>query len=403
MGWARLTSAVFVLGLAASIGGTAWAQKQYSPGASDTEIKIGQSSPLSGPVSAFSAITKAEVAYIAMVNQKGGVNGRKVNLISLDDSYSPPKALQETRRLVEEDNVLAIFSTVGTPPNLAIQDYLTEQKVPQLFVGSGATRWGDPKKFPWTIGWQPSYTIEAKIYVDYVLSQKPNAKIAVLYANDDSGKDYFNGVKTALGSHADMIVASRSYETSDPSVDPQVIALQASNADVFLNLATPKFTAQAIRKAYDLDWHPLEIIYNASVSIAGVLTPAGLEKSVGLVSGAYLKDPNDKQWEGDPGVQAYRAWMAEFYKDADPGNILNVYGYSIAQTLVHVLEKCGDDLTRENLVKQATSIRDLQLPMLVPGIKINTSPDDYFPIKAQRLQRFDGKQWVPFGEVVGSN
>lgn len=393
-------SAIVCLSL--GISAPALAQKKYGPGVTDTEIKLGQSMPYSGPISAFSVIGKAETAYLTMINEKGGVNGRKINLISLDDGFSPPKALQQTRRFVEDEGVLANFSTVGAPQNVAIQGYLVEKQVPQLFVATGSSRWGDYANFPQTIGWQPAFSTEARLYVEYVLAEKPNAKFALLHQNDDGGRDYLAGVRRALGDKADTsLVSVRSYETSDATVDSHIIAFKASGADVFLNFSAPKFAAQAIRKAYDSGWYPLQIVYNASTSVTGVLEPAGLEKSVGLVSGAYLKSATDGQWAGDEGVNSYKAWMKAYYTDADVGDILNVYGYSLAQTLVYVLEQCGDDLTRENLVKQATNIKNLQLPMLVPGIKISTSPTDYFPIKAQRMQKFDGKQWVPFGAIIG--
>lgn len=371
------------------------------PARAADEIKLGQTMPYSGPVSAFGAIGKAEAAYVASVNAKGGVNGRKINLISLDDSFTPPKALQQTRRLVESDGVLAIVSTVGSLNNLAIQKYLVEQKVPQLFVASGGTRWGDHRNFPGSIGWQPSYATQMKGYVDHALAQVKEPRIGILYSNDDAGRDMYASVKAALGADADKIIAAaRSYEGTDPTVDSYVIALKASGANVFMNFGTPKFAAQAIRKAYDIDWRPLQFVEAGSVSLTGVLQPAGLDKSVGLVTGAYLKDPTNPEYENDPEVKSYREWMAGFYRDADPGDILNVYGYSVAQTLVHVLEKAGDDLSRENLLKQAASISNLRLPMLVPGLTVNTAPDNYFPIKGQRLQRFDGKRWVPFGSVI---
>jgi branched-chain amino acid transport system substrate-binding protein len=390
------------IAIAACLPGQAFAQKQYGPGVSDTEIKLGQTMPFSGPVSAFAAIGKAELAYFAMVNAQGGINGRKINLISLDDGFSPPKSLQQTRRLVESENVLAILSPVGTATNATIQEYLADQKVPHLFVASGASRWGDYEAFPWTMGWQPSNKTQMKAFVDYALSQKPDAKIAVLFANDESGRDMYGKIKAALGAKADRhIVAAKSYETTDPSVDNQVIALKASGADVFFNVGTPKFTAQAIRKAYDIDWHPLQMIEAGSAAISAVLQPAGLEKSDGLVSSAYSKDPNDPQWADNAGVKAYKEWLATYHKDADPGDLQNVYGYSVAQTFAHVLKNCGDNLTRENLVKQAANIQNLKLDMLLEGITVNTGPNDYYPIKGVRLQRFDGTKWIPFGSIVG--
>jgi branched-chain amino acid transport system substrate-binding protein len=391
-----------VLLVAASLGsGVALAEKKYGPGASDTEIKIGQTMPYSGPASAYGTIGKAEAAYFKMINEQGGINGRKINLVSLDDGYSPPRTVEQIRRLVEEEEVLFTFQTLGTPPNTAIHKYMNAKKVPQLFVATGATKWGDPEHYPWTMGWQPPYQHESHIYAKYILKNKPNAKIAILYQNDDYGKDYLKGFKDGLGDKAaSMIVAEVSYEVSDPSIDTQIVSLQASGADTFFNITTPKFAAQAIRKAYDIGWKPQQFLNNVSISIATVLQPAGLEKSVGLISSGYIKDPNDPSWKDEKATKDYLAFMKKYYPDGAPEDINNVYGYSVAQTLVPVLKQCGDDLTRENIIRQAANLKDLELPMLLPGIRINTSPTDFYPIEQAQLIRFDGKTWVRFGELM---
>jgi len=391
-----------VLLMAASLGpGVALAQKKYGPGATDTEIKIGQTMPYSGPASAYGTIGKAEAAYFKMINDQGGINGRKINLVSLDDGYSPPRTVEQIRRLVEEEEVLFTFQTLGTPPNTAIQKYMNAKKVPQLFVATGATKWGDPEHYPWTMGWQPPYQHESHIYAKYILKNKPTAKIAILYQNDDYGKDYLKGFKDGLGDKAaSMIVAEVSYEVSDPSIDTQIVTLQASGADTFFNITTPKFAAQAIRKAYDIGWKPQQFLNNVSISIATVLQPAGLEKSVGLISSGYIKDPNDPSWKDEKATKDYLAFMKKYYPDGAPEDINNVYGYSVAQTLVPVLKQCGDDLTRENIMRQAANLKDLELPMLLPGIRINTSPTDFYPIEQAQLIRFDGKTWVRFGELM---
>jgi branched-chain amino acid transport system substrate-binding protein len=378
------------------------AQKKYDAGASDTEIKIGNIMPYSGPASAYGTIGKAEAAYFKKINDEGGINGRKINYISLDDGYSPPKTVEDARRLVEQEEVLLIFNSLGTPPNSAIHAYMNAKKVPQLFVATGASKWNDPKDFPWTMGWQPNYQTEAKIYATHILQTKPDAKIAVLYQNDDYGKDYLKGFKDGLGDKAaKMIVKEASYETTDPTVDSQIIALKASGANVFFNITTPKFAAMAVRKAYDIDWKPVQYLNNVSNSIGSVLTPAGLDKSVGLISTQYLKDPTDKAWDNDAGVKDWRAFMAKYYADGNLADISNVVGYSVAQTMVQVLKQCGDNLTRENVMKQAANLKDLQLPMALPGIKIGTSPTDFAPFEAMQLSKFDGKQWERFGAVIG--
>jgi len=379
----------------------AQAQKKYDPGASDTEIKIGNIMPYSGPASAYGTIGKAEAAYFRKINDEGGINGRKINFISVDDGYSPPKAVEMARRLVEQDEVLLIFNSLGTPSNSAIHKYMNAKKVPQLFVASGASKWGDPNNFPWTIGGQPNYRTEGRIYGQHILKTKPNARIGVLYQNDDYGKDYLKGFKDGLGDKAKLIVSEVSYEVTDPTIDSQIVALKASGADVFFNITTPKFAAMAIRKAYDIGWHPVQYLNTVSFSVGSVLTPAGLEKSIGLITVAYLKDPTDKQWQNDPAIRQWKAFMKKYYPEGSQTDSLNVYGYALAQTLAQVLKQAGDDLTRENIMRQAANLRNLQLDVALPGVTINTSAKDYYPFESLRLQRFDGKQWVLFGEVMG--
>jgi branched-chain amino acid transport system substrate-binding protein len=394
-----LIPATVVLALAAL---PAQAQKKYDTGASDTEIKIGNIMPYSGPASAYGTIGKAEAGYFKKINDEGGINGRKINFVSVDDGYSPPKAVEMARRLVEQDQVLFVFQSLGTPSNSAIHKYMNAKKVPQLFVATGATKWNDAKNFPWTMGWQPNYQTEAAIYAKHILQTKPDAKIAVLYQNDDYGKDLLKGFEDELGDKAKkMIVAKVSYETSDPTIDSQIVQLQGSGANVFLNVTTPKFAAMAIRKAYDIGWKPVHYVNNVGASIGAVLVPAGLEKSIGLISTAYLKDPLDSAWKDDKGMKDWYAFMAKYYPDGDLKDGGNVFGYAVAQTLVQALKQCGDNLTRENVMKQAANLKDLQLDILLPGIKINTGPTDFAPIQAEQLIRFDGKQWVRFGEVIG--
>ena len=379
------------------------AQKKYDGGASDTEIKIGQTMPYSGPASAYGTIGRAEAAYFQMVNDQGGVNGRKITLISLDDGYSPPKTVEQIRRLVEQDQVLMIYQSLGTPSNTAIQRYLNAQKVPQVFVATGATKWGDPKNYPWTIGWQPSYHAESLIYAKYLLQTKPDAKIAVLYQNDDYGKDYLNSLRAGLSARSKSILKEVSYEVTDASVDSQIVTLQASGADTFFIFATPKFAAQAIRKTYDIGWHPLQFVNNVSNSVGTVLQPAGLEKAEGLISSFYLKEPTDPQWLKDKGYKDWVEWMKKYYPQGDLADLGNVYGYTVAQTLVYVLQQCGDDLTRENIMRQAANLKNVDLPMLLPGVKLNTSPTDFYPLEQMQLARFDGKRWVLFGEVLAGH
>ena len=387
----------FSLALASSL---ALAQKKYDPGGSDTEIKIGNTMPYSGPASAYGTIGKAEAAYFKKINDEGGINGRKINFITLDDGYSPPKTVEMARRLVEQDEVLFLFGTLGTPSNTAIHKYMNAKKVPQLFVATGASKWNDPKNFPWTMGWQPNYHTEAMIYAKHILQTKPNAKIAVLYQNDDFGKDYLTGLKEGLGDKAKMIVAEATYEVTDPTVDSQIVQLQASGADVFVNIATPKFAAQAIRKAYDTGWKPTQYLTNVSLSVGAVLTPAGLDKSVGIITSNYGKDATDPQWDNDAGMKEWRAFMAKYYPDGNLKDNSNIYGYGVARTLVQVLKQCGDNLTRENVMKQAANLQKLDVGTLLPGITINTSPTDFAPIQAVQLAKFDGKTWVLFGDVI---
>jgi branched-chain amino acid transport system substrate-binding protein len=392
-------AAVLVLGLAAA---PALAQKKYGPGASDQEIKIGQAMPYSGPASAYGAIGKSEAAYFDYLNkEKGGINGRKINFITMDDGYSPPKTVEVVRKLVEQDEVLLVFQPLGTPSNTAIHKYMNAKKVPQLFVATGATKWGDPHNFPWTMGWQPNYQAEGKIYAKYILEKFPNGKIAVLYQNDDYGKDYLKGLTDGLGAKAkSMIVAQATYEISEPTVDSQIVALKASGADIFFNVATPKHAALAIRKAYDIDWHPTQFLNNVSISIGAVLTPAGLEKSKDIISLQYYKDPSDPRWKDDPELKEWSAWLKKYNPDANPIDGLNVYGYAAAKTLEQVLVQCKDDLTRENVMKQAANLKNVHIPMLLPGITVNTGPDDFFPIEQGQLIKFDGKEWVPFGTIL---
>jgi branched-chain amino acid transport system substrate-binding protein len=379
----------------------AFAAGQYGPGVSDTEIKIGNTMPYSGPASAYGAIGKAETAYFNMINEQGGINGRKINFVTRDDGYSPPKTVEVVRKLVEEDQVLFIFNPLGTPPNTAIQGYLNDNKVPQLFVATGADKWNDPKHFPWTMGYQPSYRIEARIYGHYILKNLPNAKIAVLYQNDDFGKDYLIGLREGLGDKADkLIIATQTYETTDPTVDSQLVSLQGSGADVLLTAAIPKFAAQAIRKVYDIGWKPTHFMTNVSSSVGAVFRPAGPEKGIGIISAAYGKDPTDPQWQDAPDFKEWLAWMKKYNPSASVADANNVYGYGVAYLLVQVLKACGDNLTRENVMKQAASLHSLTGPMALPGITISTSPTDYAPIKQMQLEKFDGNTWQLFGEVI---
>jgi len=376
------------------------AQKKYGPGASDTEIRIGNIMPYSGPASSYGVIGKTEAAYFNKINAEGGINGRKITFISYDDAYSPPKAIEQARKLVEGDEVLLIFQPLGTPSNSAIQKYMNAKKVPQLFVATGATKWGDPKDFPWTMGWQPNYQSEGRIYAKYILDHYPNGKIAVFWQNDDAGRDQVKGLRDGLGDKANMIIADKSYEVSDPTIDSQIVALHDSGADIFFSWAAPKGSAQAIRKVGELGWKPRFFLANVSTSVAGVLKPAGLENAKDIISTAYLKDPTDPAWKDDPGVKTWRAFMDKYYPDGDKTNSNNVYGYAVAQTMVQVLRQCGDDLTRENIMKQAANLKNFSTEMMLPGIKINTGPDDFFPIEQMQLMKFDGEAWRLFGDVI---
>ena len=398
----RIHRVLFAVALAAAVPQLSHAEKKYGPGVTDTEIKIGSTNPYSGPASAYGTIGRAESAYFKMINDQGGVNGRKINFISLDDGYSPPRTVEQVRKLVEQEQVLFLAGTLGTPPNSAIHKYVNAKGVPHIFVNTGATKWGDPKNFPWTMGFNINYQAEGHIYAQYILDNKPDAKIAILYQNDDYGKDYVKGLKDGLGDKAArMVVAEASYEVTDPTIDSQIVTLKASGADTFYNVTTPKFAAQAIRKVYDMGWKPLHVLNNVSTSVGSVLTPAGLDKSVGLISAAYLKDPVDPQWKNDAEFKEYSAWFKKYYPEGDINDGFNVAGYVIAEGVVHVLKACGDDLSRENVMKRMASIKDLQIPMMLPGIKWNTSPDDYFLIESAQLTRFDGKEWVRLGKIIG--
>jgi ABC-type branched-subunit amino acid transport system substrate-binding protein len=376
------------------------AQKKYDPGASDTEIRIGNIMPYSGPASAYGTIGKAQAAYFRMINERGGINGRKITFISYDDAYSPPKTVEQARKLVEGDEVLLIFSSLGTASNSAIQKYMNAKKVPQLFVSSGATKWGDPKNFPWTMGFQPNYQSEGRIYAKYIMQHHPAGKVAVLFQNDDYGKDVLKGLKDGLGARTTMIVAEMPYETSDPTVDSQIVGLKASGADIFVNITTPKFAAQAIKKVAELGWRPVHILNNVAGSIGSVLKPAGLESSKGILSTAYLQDPTDKSQAETPGVKEWTAFMDKYYPEGDKTNSSNVSAYVTARLMVQVLKQCGDDLTRENVMRQAASLKNVDLGMLLPGIAVNTSPTDYFPLEELQMRRFNGEGWELFGPIL---
>jgi ABC-type branched-subunit amino acid transport system substrate-binding protein len=395
-------SAAFAV-LAASSSG-ALAQKKYDTGATDTEIKIGNIMPYSGPASAYGVIGKTEEAYFNKINAAGGINGRKIKFISYDDAYSPPKTVEQARKLVESDEVLLVFNSLGTPSNSAIQKYMNSKKVPQLFVATGATKWNDPKDFPWTMGWQPSYQSETQIYAKYILKEKPDAKIAVLFQNDDYGKDYLKGLKDGLGAKAaSMIVMEESFETSEPSIDGHIVKLKSSGADVFIDIATPKFAAQAIKKVAEIGWKPMHFLNNVSASVGSVIKPAGYENSQDIISAAYLKDASDPQWDNDAGMKEFYAFLA---KDFPEGNKLDgsvVVGYGVSQTLVKVLTMCGDNLTRENVMKQAASLKDFRTEVMLPAIKINTGPNDFAPISSLQLMKFKGEKWELFGDVISAD
>jgi branched-chain amino acid transport system substrate-binding protein len=382
--------------------GAAWtaARAQTTPGVTATEVKIGHTVAYSGPASAYGVIGKLESAFFKMVNDQGGVAGHKINFISYDDGYTPPKTVEQVRRLIEEDQVDFLFNTLGTPTNSAIQRYVNQKKVPHLFVATGADKWGDYQHFPWTIGFQPSYRTEAQIYTKYILANVKDPKIAILYQNDDFGKDYPAGVKDILGDKFDKLVTTATYESTDATVDSPITSLQASGANVLLVVAIPKFAAQAIRKVYDLGWKPTFIMSNVSISVGSVLTPAGPEKAVGMLSTNYFKDPVDPNWANDKGMQEWRDFMAKNMPGADLTDASYVYAYGVSKTMMQVLKQCNGDFSRENVMKQATSLHDVELPTLLPGIKVNTSPTNYHPIRALQMMRWDGKTWVLFGPVI---
>ncbi|WP_423969126.1 ABC transporter substrate-binding protein [Bradyrhizobium sp.] len=381
----------------------AFAQKKYDTGAGDTEIKIGNVEAYSGPASAYGVIGKTEEAYFKMINDQGGVNGRKINFISYDDGYSPPKTVEQTRKLIESDEVFLVFNALGTPTQSAVQKYQNSKKVPQLFVATGASKWNDPKDFPWTMGFQPSYRVEARIFAKYILKEKPNAKIAVFYQNDDFGKDYVAGLKDVLGDKAaSLIVAEESYETTEPSIDSHIVKLKGTGADVFVDIATPKFAAQAIKKMAELEWKPMHLMTDVSISIGAVMKPAGLDASEGVLSAGYLKDASDPQWKEDGGMRDFLAFIDKYMPGANVSDTNLVYGYAAAQTMVQVLKQCGDDLTRENVMKQAASLKDFAPETLLPGITINTSPTDFAPIEQLRMMQFKSGKWDFFGDIISA-
>src|SRR6201992_1404087 len=393
-----VTGTVLALALAAP---PAHAQKQYDPGATDTEIKIGQTVPFSGPASAYASIGKTQAAYFKMINEQGGVNGRKINLIQYDDAYSPPKAVEQVRKLVESDEVLLTFQIVGTPSNAAVQKYLNGKKVPQLFAATGASKFTDPKNFPWTMGFNPNYFVEGRLYGQYILKEHPNAKVGVLYQNDDLGKDYLNGIKAGLGDKAaNMIVAEASYEPTDPTIDSQILQIKDSGADLFFSATTPQQAAQAIKKISELNWHPIQIVAINATSVGAVMKPAGLDASKDVISVNYGKDPLDPSWKDDAGMKRYFDFMAKYYPDGDKDSNFNTYGYSTAQMLVTVLKACGDDLTRENVMKQAASMKDVTTDIALPGIKANTSATDYRVNKQLQMMKFNGERWELFGPIL---
>jgi branched-chain amino acid transport system substrate-binding protein len=393
-----VTGTAVAIALSAS---SASAQKKYDTGATDTEIKIGQTVPFSGPASAYATIGKAQAAYINMVNDQGGVNGRKVNFIQYDDAYSPPKTVEQVRKLVESDEVLLTFQLIGTPPNAAVQKYLNTKKVPQLFAATGASRFTDPKNFPWTMGFNPNYQTEGRIYAQYILKNYPNAKIGILYQNDDLGRDYLTGIKAGLGDEAaTMVVGEVSYELTDPTIDSQIVKLKSVGADLVFDASTPKFAAQAIKKIADIDWKPVHILDINATSVGAVMKPAGLDNSKGVISVNYMKDALDPTWKDDAGMKKYFAFMAKYYPDGDKDSLFNTYGYTTTQLLIEVLKRCGDDLTRENVMKQASSLKGVQLDLTLPGILGNTSPTDYRVNKQLQMMKFNGERWELFGPII---
>jgi branched-chain amino acid transport system substrate-binding protein len=404
MKWWKRSTVTALGALALAFAATsAFAQKHYGPGVTDTEIKIGTTTPYSGPASAYSAGAISATAYFTMINELGGVNGRKINFISLDDAYSPPKTVEQIRRLIESDEVSFLVNPVGTATNMAVLKYVNQKHVPHLFIGTGATVFNDPEHNPWTMSWTPHYASEGEIYAKYVLATKPDARIGILSQNDDLGRDYILGFRRGLGDKAAaMIVSSQTYNTSDPTVDSQVVSLKAAGADVFLIASVPKFAAQAIRKAYDIDWHPQEFVSSVGSSIAGAIRPAGFEAAKGIISAAYQKDPADPQWKDDPAMKAWNLWMDKYNPRVDKSDYYAPYGYNIGFAVVALLKQCGDDLTRENIMKQASHL-DMELPLLLPGIRLKTSPTDLRPIKQMRLVRFNGERYVLFSDVIESN
>lgn len=377
------------------------AQKNYGPGVTDTEIKIGQTYPHSGPISSYATIARTQLAYFAKINAEGGVNGRKIKLISLDDAFMPPKTVEQTRKLVESDEVLMLFQSLGTPTVTAIQKYVNAHRIPTLFIASGASRWGEYKGSPWTMGWQPTYHAEMGIFARHIMKTALKAKVGVLFLNNDAGKDFLEGVKLGFGEHYKRFVVSEvAVEVTDPTIDSQIIALKGSGVDVVIDTLPPKAAAQTIRKIFDIGWRPQHLLSSISSSVSTVLQPAGLDKSVGIISLQSMKDVSDPQWNNDPGVKEYMNFMKKYYPDGDPVDIFNVYGYTSAQTMVQVFRQCGSDLTRDNVMRQAANLKNLELPLLLPGIKINTGPTDYFPIEQMQLIRFDGTRWVKMGDVM---
>jgi len=382
---------------------SAFAQKKYDTGASDTEIKIGNVEAYSGPASAYGIIGKTEDAYFKMINDNGGINGRKINFISYDDGYSPPKTVEQIRKLIESDEVFLVFNALGTPTQTAVQKYHNTKKVPQLFLATGASKWNDPKDFPWTMGFQPSYRVEARIFAKYILKEKPNAKVALFYQNDDFGKDYVTGIKDVLGDKASsMIVAEESYETTEPSVDSHIVKLKGTGADVFVNISTPKFAAQAIKKMAELEWKPMHLMTDVSISIGAVMKPAGLDASEGVLSATYLKDASDPQWKDDEGMKKFMAFVDKYMPGANISDTNLVYGFAAAQTMVQVLKQCGDDLTRANVMKQAASLKGFAPDTLVPGITVSTSPTDFAPIEQLKMIRFTNGKWDLFGDIISA-
>ncbi|PYM33815.1 MAG: branched-chain amino acid ABC transporter substrate-binding protein [Candidatus Rokuibacteriota bacterium] len=396
----RRSILALVLAAPLALAGLAASVAAETVGVTATEIKVGNTNPYSGPASAYGTIGKALDAYFKKVNDEGGINGRKINFVTYDDGYSPPKTVEMVRKLVEQDQVAFVFQTLGTPTNSAIHKYLNQSKVPHLFVATGATKWGDPEHFPWTMGWQPTYQTEGKIYAQYVMKNVKDPKIGILYQNDDYGKDYVKGIKDGLGEAAKkVIVMEQSYEVTDPTIDSQIVNLKNSGATVFFNITIPKFAVQAIKKAHDIGWKPLHLLNNVSASVDVVLKPAGLEASKDLLTALYLKDPTDPQWKSDQGMKDWLAFMQKYYPEGNTKDVFNVYGYTVAQGLAHVLKQCGNDLSRENIMKQAANIKSLALPLMLPGIKANTSPTDFYPIEQEQLAKFDGERWVLFGEI----